>query len=508
MKSLYVNELRQMPIGQSFEDMFLIKNVQPKCNDTGFSYLLFDMVDKSGQISVIWLKKTEEHIAKAASQPYAIVKGVIDDYNGGKSFKVQQIHSWTEQPESALDYLFLVGLPLETLRDRLASHISSIHHTGLREFLRGILIGGSLSGNFEIAPAAQKRHHAFRHGLLQHTIEVTDIAASIVDSQASWGYAPLSRDLVVAGALLHDIGKVYELQFNDDCVYNYTKRGRFFGHTMIGIQFVSDKIKSFNDEHAGSVGVRGDCKDGLLHIIASHHGLLEYGALAVPQIPEAFIVHMADNLSAKLYNFDEEIEKSVGTEFVKSWNLDNKYIYAKRIDIAEQNAGYTADPIRTEIDQPVKAEPPASHLPILRFHTTSDTASDNTTFHTRRLPLVGRAAAGVPRFAEEHIEKHYEVEDNSLRTGDYYLLEIEGESMTGDGIQNGDMVIVHKQTSHEPDEIAVVFFDDREEAAIKRIRQTQANMELISSNPDFPPLSVSDPATLRVCGRVVGILRN
>ena len=130
---------------------------------------------------------------------------------------------------------------------------------------------------FDRAPAAMGMHHACVHGLMQHTLEVTDLAAAIADVQSRWGYPAVSRDLVVGGALLHDIGKVCELDW-DGPRYGYTRQGRFLGHIHIGSQAVIERT-------AAIPGFPPDLALTLQHGILSHHGKGEYGSPVPPCCP-------------------------------------------------------------------------------------------------------------------------------------------------------------------------------------------------------------------------------
>lgn len=158
---------------------------------------------------------------------------------------------------------------------------------------------------FGIVPAARIIHHATRHGLLQHSLEVAELAKGMAESYRDFGYTneetkPPDISLVIVGALLHDCGKCVELQRQPGVVaaYEFGVSGGLLGHIVSGLQIVSEEI-------AKTDGFPAELAAQLLHIIASHHGSNENGSPVAPATPEAYIVHLADLASARLYIMHE-----------------------------------------------------------------------------------------------------------------------------------------------------------------------------------------------------------
>lgn len=494
MKSHFIQDLLQMPPGQTFQSIFRLKSPKMLPKKNGDLYLQLLLADATGELEAKLWHGDEAHCEQAKQTPYALVSGKVDSYDGKRQAIIHAFSDWQYCPKEVSLYEAVAPLPLNELQARLNAHIASLQSAHLKALINGVFGDNAFRRRFDCWPAAKRMHHACRHGLLQHTLEVTDLAAAMADAQRSWGYAPLSRDLVIVGALLHDVGKVYEIEaVGGD--YAISQDGELLGHILIGQQWVSKKISQI-------AGFPAELRTAILHIIDSHHGKPEYGSPIPPKFVEAQIVQMADLLDTQMFYFQEAAQTAT-EETVKVWGLDNRRVLTRSwhdfLMVAKETSEST--PL-----SPVLHE---AGLPTLRFRTAPAHAGDNLTFRTVRLPLIGRAAAGMPQFAEQHIEDYVDVEEEGLKAGDHYLLQVEGESMIGDGIQDGDRVVVHRQTHHAPEDIVVVFFDDRNEAAIKRIHQTNDQaLELRSSNPAFAPIPVSDTSTLRLCGRVIGILRN
>src|SRR5690606_36222050 len=167
--------------------------------------------------------------------------------------------------------------------------IASVRDRGLRALLRRMLDRDSETGRaFRRAPAAKRNHHAYLGGLLEHTLSV----ATACDLLARHYGGEVDRDLLVAGALLHDIGKVRELV--TDTGFPYSDEGRLLGHILLGLQMVEA-------EAAAVPELPAERRLLLLHLIASHHGRYEWQRPRRPKILEGLILHAVDDLDAKLH---------------------------------------------------------------------------------------------------------------------------------------------------------------------------------------------------------------
>lgn len=171
---------------------------------------------------------------------------------------------------------------------------------------------------FKTSSAAKTIHHACRSGLIYHSYRMAKAAMKLADT-----YECLDRTLLVVGAALHDIGKIRELSTNEFGEATYTPEGRLLGHAMLGVEIVDEIAESF---HYSCEKV-----EMLKHIIASHHGKLEYGACVVPAIPEAVCVSMLDNLDAKLYQLEDALKSTEPGELSKKvFGLENCTAYRKK----------------------------------------------------------------------------------------------------------------------------------------------------------------------------------
>ena len=162
---------------------------------------------------------------------------------------------------------------------------------------------------FQRAPAAKGFHHIYLGGLLEHTLSVVRLLDKVADH-----YQNLDRDLLLAGGILHDIGKIYE--FNYDSLIEYSDEGRLIGHIVMGVEMINKKIETIPDFPA-PLALK------MRHIILSHHGEFEFGSPKRPKTLEALVVHYIDDLDAKLNAFQSFITDSNNAD--SDWTAYNRF---------------------------------------------------------------------------------------------------------------------------------------------------------------------------------------
>jgi len=175
---------------------------------------------------------------------------------------------------------------------QLLALIEEVGESNLRQLLFRVFSDPEVERLFKVAPAARSMHHAFRSGLLEHTVSVTTAALSLAR------HYRLDGDMVVAGALLHDLGKIWELEIGASI--EYTDDGRLLGHLPMETLFVERKIIELER-------FPPELRRQLLHILLAHHGEYEFGSPRRPKTPEALLVHMVDNLDSKMAGMLEAI---------------------------------------------------------------------------------------------------------------------------------------------------------------------------------------------------------
>ena len=190
--------------------------------------------------------------------------------------------------------------------------VDAVRQPQLRELLLGLLDDPEIGPAFRKAPAAKGIHHPFAGGLCEHTLSVLQLGWRVCDH-----YPQLDRDLVTAGCLLHDLGKTRELAAADGG-FDYTDEGRLVGHLVVATQWIHERA-------ARIAGFPRELEWHLVHLVAAHHGKLEYGSPKEPATLEAMVVHAVDELDSRVSSFGLLFEKAEG-----AWT-DRRNIYGARL---------------------------------------------------------------------------------------------------------------------------------------------------------------------------------
>jgi 3'-5' exoribonuclease len=246
------------------------------------------------------------------------VKGQVQRYN--QQLQVVIRHAETLPGESVEDALFVRSSAVDPdiLWKDLNTLIEEVSDADVRQLLFRVFSEPEVDKLFRSAPAARSMHHAFRSGLLEHTVSVTTVARSLARHYS------LNQDLVVAGCLLHDFGKIWELEIGASI--EYTDDGRLIGHIPMETLFVDKKIGELKNFPA-------ETRRQLLHILLAHHGEYEFGSPRRPKTPEALLVHMIDNLDSKMAGMLEAIAAQGSDD--EAWTpysrILERHIYRRRM---------------------------------------------------------------------------------------------------------------------------------------------------------------------------------
>lgn len=287
-KGIFVNAITE---GQAVEGVFLVKELNRGETRAGKPFLRLTVMDKSGEIGgPVW--DDAEGLAPLC-QPgsYIRINGQGDSYQGRPQLKINRISPVAADQIALTDFMPGGNFDPQALAAELDALIATVTNPHLRRLLQAIFIDDrELRRLFSTAPAAKVMHHAYLGGLLEHTLAVARLARAISDL-----YPTIDRDLLLAGALLHDLGKTVELTY-EGYPFGYSNRGRLVGHLVIGAETVAARAGQIPD-------FPPELLECLQHLILSHHGRHEFGAPTLPMMQEAFILHFLDDLDAKVNYF-------------------------------------------------------------------------------------------------------------------------------------------------------------------------------------------------------------
>jgi 3'-5' exoribonuclease len=287
---LTVKELKaQQSTGKPFVSLLVLKKTTAKTASNGNPYLSAELADKTGSFTcTVFSDSAVFELFKNAGESLIVkVEGKLDVYQGRLAPKLSKATQLTEaevQASGAMENLVEASSEdFEGMKGELKNFISSIAHVELKKTVETVF--QELGDNFLTAPAAVSVHHAYRHGLLEHTIRMARAAKVLLPL-----YPEVHPDLVMAGILLHDTGKVIE--YVGTLSTKRSRRGILQGHVVLGYDLA---------RRAGlKVGLDADLQERLEHIILSHQGKLEWGAAVIAASPEAVLVSMIDNLDARM----------------------------------------------------------------------------------------------------------------------------------------------------------------------------------------------------------------
>ena len=277
----------------------LIKDVQEKLAKTGKTYVCITIFDGQEDVKANMFSKSKEDI-DVANGDIAAIKLEVGDYNGKPSYTIIDL-----RPNPLADKTpFIATAPISPVK-LYNDCLAMVTDPNFKSPELTTLVTRMFSANKEKLlhwSAAKVKHHNVVGGLLWHSYNVAQFASRI----ASY-YDFANYEVVVAGALIHDIGKIYEMDTDPLGVAEYTEDGSLFGHLFMGANMVEQYGKICHTDPA--------LIKHLQHIVLSHHGKREYGAVQLPATPEAFIVHTADATDAKMFVFEKECKKLEKGEF-------------------------------------------------------------------------------------------------------------------------------------------------------------------------------------------------
>lgn len=242
------------------------------------------------------------------------VEATVISYKDQIQLNITKIRKAEDGEYDLVDYIAKTNKDTDLMAEQLFAFIDSIKDTFLSQLLKSIFDDKELFTKFAMCPAAKSWHHNYVGGLLEHTLSVTKICDFCTNQYE------LNRDTLITGALLHDFGKIYEYQSMPSI--DFTDEGRLIGHIPMADCLICEKAHKINNFPANTLMK-------IRHLILSHHGELEKGAVKIPQTIEAVVLHFADNLDAQTTGVAQLISasndpKASWTEYDK---LNNRYIY-------------------------------------------------------------------------------------------------------------------------------------------------------------------------------------
>lgn len=304
------------------EGKVISKRLQKTKSDKAF--LLITLVDKSQSIRAVDWYYPEENNNKIQVGDVIKVKGktvffenriqinVVNDIDS-----IEILNPLEVNPEK---YLRNSQTELIALTYKLENYISQVKNTGIKALLKSIFIeNNSIREMFLTSPAAIEVHHAYPNGLIEHSLKVTELSLCLYEAYCEQDVY-INRDVIIAGSLLHDIGKIEEYIITPTGIEK-TEQGELMGHIPLGAKLIYEESKKIEEK------IEKEDIDHIIHIILSHHGEIEYGSPVVPKTLEAMIVNFSDNIDSKIARAKENIKNTLQINENSTWSE-----YDRRLD--------------------------------------------------------------------------------------------------------------------------------------------------------------------------------
>jgi 3'-5' exoribonuclease len=329
---------------------FLVADKQVPLNKNGTPYLALVLKDRDGTINAkMWdnVEETERREAFGAGD-FVHVECEAQTYRGQPQLKIKKLtKAPTPGSESLSEFLGSATHSPQKMLHEVRELLAQLEHAGLRAVLLARLDDPTFVDRLCAAPAAKTFHHAHLGGLLEHSLSVMKLACALCQH-----YPQLDRDLLLAGAFLHDLGKLRELEVEP--TFAYTDEGNLIGHLVIGVEMLNGWL-------AGRDDIDATLRLKLGHLILSHHGRKEFGSPVVPKFPEALALHYLDSLDSQLQIMFDVADQETGQRWSTYQPQFDSYLFLGGVGPA------AAKPATTDgVARPERKDPEAglTHRPM------------------------------------------------------------------------------------------------------------------------------------------------
>jgi 3'-5' exoribonuclease len=283
--------------GQTITDFFAVAAKQVRHKKDGSVYLWLKLSDRSGQCEAVMWDNLDTCVETFEAGDVVKVRVDVASYNAKIQLTIKQLRKAAPHEYERADFQPHTTYDLDELWTKLCGFVASFTDAYLKQLVTSFLEDPEVAAALRAAPAAKYMHHAWIGGLLEHIVSLLELSDRVTPH-----YPQVNRDLVMTGAILHDIGKLEELRWGFS--FEYTLQGQLLGHITQGIAMIEKRASAI-------VGFPPRLLLMVEHIVLSHHGRYEYGSPKLPMTPEAILFHYLDDLDAKLHTVRAELDRSV-----------------------------------------------------------------------------------------------------------------------------------------------------------------------------------------------------
>ena len=292
MKEIYVEQIKER---EPIVTVFLVREKTVAMAKNGKPYMTLKLMDRTGEVEGRIWDNVERLDRVFTKNDFIKVSGKASVYMGKLQLVIQELERLDENSVDLGDFVPVSKRSQAEMRSELDALLASLTDPHIEALLRSFFDDPDFFNKYSKAPAAKGMHHVYLGGLLEHSLAVAALACDV-----GGRYPKVNRDLLISGALLHDIGKVVELAYNRS--FDYTDEGKLLGHIIIGVQMIEDRVRTI-------AGFPDELSMMIKHLLLSHHGQYEYGSPKRPKFLEAVILNFIDDLDSKINGVLSHIEK-------------------------------------------------------------------------------------------------------------------------------------------------------------------------------------------------------
>jgi 3'-5' exoribonuclease len=307
MDKIWAKDVKE---GEKIQSVFLVSRKAIPTAKSGKTYLAVTFQDKTGELEARAFEKIEELAAGFEEKDHVQVEGAVGTFQGRPQLRIETVAKVDPATLDAAEFIWLP--PPEPKKPEkpekaeaddglwkdLVGLVDAVVDPNVKALIQAFVQDDDVAARMRRAPAAKTVHHAYAGGLLEHTVSCLKLAHRLADH-----YPQLDRDMLVAGAFFHDIGKIRELAGERNA--EYTDEGRLVGHLVMTAQWVHDKARR--------AGVPRDLEHHVVHLVLAHHGKIEFGSPKVPMTLEALLTHYMDELDSRVNSWLNLMGKEGGS---------------------------------------------------------------------------------------------------------------------------------------------------------------------------------------------------
>ncbi len=281
MKQCFVADLQD---GQNITSHFLVCEKEIRATREGKSYLRLELGDATGRVEARMWEGFERFPFER--DDFVKIQARVENYRNKLQLSIEKIRRAEESEVNVADFFPHTSEDVDRLYAQLLDIVASVNNPWLRQLLDSVVQDPEIVPRLKRAPAAKVMHHAFFGGLLEHVVSLCGLCRAVLTH-----YPEADPDLLLTGAVLHDVGKLKELSY--DRSINYTDEGQLLGHILIEYELVTRKIDAIE-------GFPVALKTLVQHMLIAHHGRYEFGSPKLPMFREALMLHYLDDLDSKM----------------------------------------------------------------------------------------------------------------------------------------------------------------------------------------------------------------